>query len=73
MAVKPLGFAHMTRRSRAPRARKDMSEAASPSPRPSDVLAPRTISAMQPVSRPVEATETDELSALEAGWDELLA
>jgi hypothetical protein len=59
-----------TRRSRPPRARKSRSSEA-----PSQLLAvgDMAISATHPVPRDIDPTETAQLRALEAGWDELLS
>jgi len=59
-----------TRRSRPPRARKARSSEAPPQ---IQVASDASVSATHPVSREIDATETAQLRALEAGWDELLA
>jgi len=59
-----------TRRSRPPRARK-----ARPSEAPQNDVAivPSLVDPVAELSRSVDPTETSQLRALEAGWDELLS
>jgi len=60
----------MSRRSRAPRARKARSSEA---PQPLEAAPDLSVSAVHPVAREAASpTETAQLRALEAGWDELL-
>ncbi len=59
-----------TRRSRPPRARKARSSEA---PSQLHAAGDMAASATHPVSRDIDPTETAQLRALEAGWDELLA
>ncbi len=62
-----------TRRSRPPRGRKSRNPEASPNDVPV-IVPPETRSVADDVSvQPRSETPSDELAAIEAGWDELLA
>ena len=58
-----------TRRSRSPRARKAR---ASEAPQNDVAIMGSAIDPLAQLSRSVDPTETSQLRALEAGWDELL-
>ena len=64
-------LAMSTRRSRAPRSRKSRNSEVPPND--VAVTAPVTDSVTRLVAEQVDPTQTSQLRALEAGWDELLS